>query len=208
MNLYAVNYVPSLKILSNGNPINICIETPNEKESNDMDIKEAMLAYFSKLEDLYQRTFGTLPTTPWDSDTNPELFIGTPDEDDEIQWRPIDAIPMQNPKLCRELCDFYSSYYYCQLRGEYEEILFDFPAVCSFTDSSKIADSAIVDGEYYFPGQNTVLIATCTLHGNDDILLFYKQNTGDMILYDIDKKTILPFEHSLVELITSMKAVI
>ncbi len=173
-----------------------------------MNIKEAMASYFAKLNNLYKNTFGTFPTVSWSPDQNQDLFIGKPDEDDEIQWKPVEAAKIKTNGLHKELQEFYSSYYFWELRGEYRGVLFDFPALPSLNVAESVARTAIDEGEYYFPNQETALIATCSSNGNDDLLLFIRQSTGELFIYDSDKRFIHPLDYSLVELICSMRAVI
>lgn len=173
-----------------------------------MDIKDAMTIYFNRLEDLYKTMFGTLPTVSWSEDYSQELFIGKPDEDNEIQWKAKEAEPIHKVKLCKELREFYGSYYYWELRGEYHGVLFAFPAVSSSKSAVRVASTAVSDGNYYFPNQEAALLATCSAHGNDDLILFYLQNKGELFIYDRDKGDVVPLDYSFVDLISSMKAVI
>lgn len=173
-----------------------------------MNIKEALTSYFLKLRGLYKKMFNSLPTISWSPELNQQLFEGKPDEDGEIQWKTAEATQIIMDGLCKELQNFYSSYYYWELRGKYKGILFDFPPVPSLDAAKSIVSTAIHDGGYYFPKQETVLLATCTSSGNDDLLLFYRQNTGKLFIYDVDKRFVIPLEYSLTELLGSMEAVI
>ena len=173
-----------------------------------MNIKEAMASYFLKLEELYRENFGTIPTVSWSEEMDQELFIGEPDEDGEIQWKPKEAILISSSKLCDELIDFYSSYYYWELKGKYKEVTFIFPAVPSYKKTNEILKAAIDQGNYYFPNENIAFLASCYSNGNDDLLLFFMQKTGELFLYDIDKKDNMLLDYSLIDLISSMEAVI
>ena len=93
-------------------------------------------------------------------------------------------------------------------RGKFQDFSLDFPPVPTSSDRKKVIEQAVKDGNYYFPGQNTVLLASCSKAGNDDLLLFYRQKTGEVFIYDTDKRFLYPLEVSLVDLIGSMEAVI
>ncbi len=173
-----------------------------------MEIRDALKSYFERLEFLYKEKFGTLPTVSWSAKLSQDLFVGTPDEDDEIQWKAKPAIPIHVPGLCQNLADFYGAFYYWELRGTLSEVYYCFPAVPTYSDSKKVATIALSEGNYYFPNQNTALLANCSVNGNDDILLFYRQNTGELFLYDVDQRTDSNLGFSLTTLINSMKAVI
>lgn len=171
-------------------------------------IIDAMKSYFLGLEKLYEDSFGTLPTVSWNSDLEQDLFVGAPDEDHEIQWKYKEATPLKLSGLCEELQDFFGSFYYWQLRGIFRDIEFCFPPIPSFPSAQKVASAALADGTYYFPDQDVVLLAACVERGNDDLLLFYRQGTGRLFLFDADKGSVAPQDYSLSELIRSMKAVL
>ena len=174
-----------------------------------MKLKNAMAAYFAKLEKVYQKNFGTLPTVSWDDSMNADLLIGSPDEDGEIQWRAKPAgILLQIPGLCAELEEFYGSYYFLEMRGEYKNTVFDFYATSSYEASRRVAANGMANGQYYFKNQDVVLLATCCSPDNDDLILFYRQSSGKLFMYDSDKRFIHPMEISLADLIGSMEAVI
>ena len=173
-----------------------------------MIIKEAMLTYFEKLEALYRKQFGTLPTVSWSAELSQDLFLGTPDDDYEIQWKAKPADSIHLPGLCDDLTEFFSSFYYWELRGTYDGILFVFPAVITHNNAVDVARAALTDGNYYFPKQDTALLATCSVNNFDETLLFYRQKTGELFLYDLDLEKTTPLDYTLVTLISSMKAVI
>lgn len=173
-----------------------------------MTLNESMRVYLGKQELLYKKTFGTLPTVSWDESLPHDLFVGTPNEDDEIQWSPKVADQESFKELCKELNSFYCTFYYWMLRGEYQGFLLDFPPIPTPSDRRNVIEQALKDGNYYFPGQNVVLLASCAKAGNDDLLLFYRQKTSEVFIYDMDKRFVYPLEISLVDLIGSMEAVI
>lgn len=174
-----------------------------------MNIKYAYEQYFLKLKKVYLDTLGTEPTISWDSKLNQKLILSQPDSNGEAQWEPIPASKININGLCNEMIDFYSSYYYFSFSGKYKDVIYNFDSIDSYEKAVLQAKQALADGEYYFKQQNTLLIASCSLNGNDDLLLFYRQNDSTLFLYDVDKRFIHPtLSFSLVELIGSMEALI
>lgn len=176
-----------------------------------MTVGTAMSTYFQKLKKLYLDQFGTLPTFPWDENADHQLFIGPPDEDGEAQWTPKMAAPLASAvaqSLCSELTTYYGSWYFLQMRGRIQNIDLDFLPFSSAESANKAAKSALNEGQCYFPGEHCVLIATCTLNGIDDMLLFYDQNSGKMFIYDSDKQVRHSVQSSLPEIIANMEALI
>lgn len=173
-----------------------------------MTLTESMKIFLGKQKMLYKKTFGTLPTISWDESLPQDLFVGTPDEEGEIQWTPKAATQESYQELCGELNLFYCTFYYWTLRGIFRDFLLDFPPMPTSSNRKKVIEQAVKDGNYYFQGQNTVLLASCSKSGNDDLLLFYRQKTGEVFIYDTDKRFLYPLKVSLADLIGSMEAVI
>lgn len=176
-----------------------------------MTIGSAMSGYFQKLKALYLNTFGTAPTFPWDANAEHSLFIGPPDADGDAPWNPKIAAPLDASvagALCSELNAYYSSWYFLQLRGRLQNIDIDFLPFPSAKAAVTAAKTALEDGRYYFPKENCALLATCTVSGIDDMLLFYDQTAGSLFIYDTDKQVRHNVKSSLAELVANMEALI
>ena len=174
-----------------------------------MMMKTAMQGYFERLTRLYQESFGTWPTVSWDPEMDQTLFVSEPDEDGEAQWKAVPGQPLnylENQTLPSELAMLFGGWYYWQLRGSYRDMDLDFPSICNRQMAKKVAKTAIADGNHYFPGKNYALLATCSKDGNDDLLLFYCQDTGGLFVYDRDKRSAKKMVCSLTQLIRQMEA--
>ena len=151
-------------------------------------MKECLKQHFDKLKELYLKEFGTMPTSPYFEECN--MFVSKEDDDGYAEWIPkeISNIEIKNKeKLNDELIEFYSSYYYLSLRGDYKNIHFDFNIEMYSEEKINISiECAIRDGEYYFKDSNYLLIATACKDGNDDLLVFYDLNNRKVFLYDQD----------------------
>ena len=176
-----------------------------------MTIGTAMSTYFQKLKKLYLDQFGTLATFPWEENASHQLFISLPDEDGDAQWSPKMAAPLDtsvSKLLCSELTAYYGSWYFLQMRGRIQNIDVDFLPFSSADAASRAAKNALKEGHSYFPNEHCALIATCTVNGIDDMLLFYDQNSGKLFIYDPDKQIRHSIQASLPELIANMEALI
>ena len=173
-----------------------------------MTVKEAMTSYFNKLISLYKREFGTLPTVPYNRECDSTLFVGHPDEDGEIQWEYSPAKTVRIESLCEELNEFYSSFYYWQLRGKIGKYCFYFPPVINEQDAIKTAELAIERGKKVFPNEKYVMIASCDVAGFDGLDLIYDQNTNKLFFYDFDGERVIPCDYSLKFIISQMEVVI
>lgn len=156
-------------------------------------MKKLLKQYFLRLEELYLNTFNTKPASPYFDNCN--LFVSTPDEEGYAEWLPIEIehIDLENKeKLSKELIEFYSSYYYLNLSGEYKDIVFYFGNDMHTNETiNKAIKAAIADGKYYFEDEEYILIGNACKDGNDDLLVFYDNKNEIVFLYDQDfnKKT-------------------
>lgn len=173
-----------------------------------MTITESMQIYFKKLDQVYWETFKTYPTVSWDPSYDQTLFCSTPDEDGEIQWRPRPGAVIPLPGICPEVMPFFTSFYFWSMRGVWEGIELDFPSMPNSEAVKGAAEIAVMDGDYYFYGQKTLLLANACKDENDDLLLFYRQPTNELFLYDQEFKCTYPLKCTLSEMIGTMKAVI
>ncbi len=176
-----------------------------------MTIGMAMNTYFQKLKALYQKNFGTAPTFPWEENAGHQLFISPPDEDGDAQWTPKMAAPLPasvGSTLCSELVSYYSSWYFLQMKGRIRNIDVNFLPFSSVEAATSAAKIAVSDGRDYFPKARCALLATCTVSGIDDMLLFYDQDTGSLFIYDPDKEAKHNVKASLPELISEMEALL
>jgi hypothetical protein len=53
-------------------------------------MKAAMRDYFERLLDAWARQHGTLPHTAWNEDADPAIYVGEPDAEEWIAWRPVE----------------------------------------------------------------------------------------------------------------------
>ena len=172
-------------------------------------MKQAMQSYFEKLDHLYQQCLGTGPTVPWGAEMDQSLFVSGPDDDGEALWRPVPGCPLKqvgNQPLCPELAMLFGGWYYLQLRGDYMGMHLDFSPISGPATATRIAQAALEDGNYYFPKKNMVLLATCEMDGNDDLLLFYGLDTCQLMVYDQDKQRGMNLSCTLTQLIGQMEA--
>lgn len=173
-----------------------------------MTIKEAMKSFFEKQKDLYMETFGTLPTIPYNRNADPMLYVGEPDEDEEIQWVYSEAKRIEVSGLSAELTDFYSSYYYWALKGRIGDTLYYFPHTVNYNEAIRNAKIALERGKQLFPDENMAIIASCNIAGTDGLDLVYDQNENKLSIYDFDSDSRTDCDYSLVELINQMEPII
>lgn len=173
-----------------------------------MTIKEAMKAFFEKQKDLYMETFGTLPTVPYNRNADPSLYVGEPDEDEEIQWVYSEAKRIEVSGLSTELTDFYSSYYYWELRGRLDNTSYYFPHVINMDEAVRTAEFALERGKEFFPEENNAVIAYCKISGNDGLVLVYNQDDSSLFIYDCEADNRSLCNNTLTETISLMEAII
>ena len=173
-----------------------------------MTIKEAMKSFFERQKDLYMGTFGTLPTVPYSRSADSSLYVGEPDEDEEIQWIYSEAKRIEIDGLSTELTDFYSSYYYWELRGHQNNTSYYFPHVINMDEAVRTAEFALERGKELFPEENNAVIAYCKISENDGLILVYNQDDSSLFIYDCEVCDRFLCDNTLTETISLMEAII
>ena len=125
-----------------------------------MDMKQAFDSYFEKLERFALEAYGTKPTVSISEHINDSLFVSSPDEDGEVEWKPVlqcvapswPSIEQQlGFELCNDLKDFFSTYFFFTLSGKLDNTFLNFYPV----DGSKSVEDVILqdfkDAQAVFP---------------------------------------------------------
>jgi hypothetical protein len=174
-------------------------------------MKEAIEIYYENKKKAYKEYGLELPTIPamddWESIDNPDsdMFVGVPDEDFEIQWvikeSRIDKESLKDFKFKDELLEYFTSYRFMSLEGEYEKIDYYFTALCG--DVKLKIECMVADGQYY-KGDNYIMLGGASTRGSDDYVILYNIVDESLMIYDIDKEKEEAINHSLTEIIKKM----
>ena len=169
-----------------------------------MTIKEAMKEYFEKQANNHISKYNSLPMVPYQTEKKTLIYKDAPDEEEWIQWKPVHAKTISVKHLCPILTQFYSSYYYGSLEGNYNGVNYEFPQICNEAEAIQQAKWALLNGEELFPDEDTAVIAICEKDGADGLLLVYEQPTGRLFIWNGEFNTRKYLDVSLVGLIRSL----
>lgn len=180
-------------------------------------IKEALENYYRKLNDLYMREYGTLPTVAYSEDMRKDIQISVPDDDGEVEWKlvPVSDDIKENTLrdlkyiLNQEILEFYLTYYFARLNGQYDGVSYYFYTNCYCCRPNSIGEyvnKLHEDAEYYFKNATYLLIGVANSKHVDEYLVFYDYKECDLFLYDQDTHKIRKICHSLSNLINDMEA--
>lgn len=180
-----------------------------------MDMKAAFSNYFLKLDSLYSGTFGTKPTVPYSDMLNKALFIGSPDEDGEIQWEPKEQGVRYDWKaveatlgflLCQELKDYYNTFFFLTLPGTFGNSELHFYKVDGSESLGKVALRNFNDAQHVFPGTHMFLIGNATVNDDDSYFIYFDNATGKLFCYEADMRNEVVLSYSIAKTIGSMEA--
>lgn len=93
-----------------------------------MSVKKSLDIYLKKLLLYWNKNYKSLPLIAWDPDINQSLYIGDPDEEEYIHWKPklkeeyddfkkIESL--LGIKIHHSLKEYFSSYYFLEFEGFY-----------------------------------------------------------------------------------------
>lgn len=93
------------------------------------EVRLAMEGYFGRLIEEWKKTNSSLPKAPWNEEASQFLYVGKPDEEEWVEWRPMprsdageDFAPLElelGVALPPSVKEYFSSYWFCSLGGRY-----------------------------------------------------------------------------------------
>lgn len=170
--------------------------------------------YFQKLEDVYLREFGTLPTVTYTDSINKSLLIGDMNEDGEIQWKAVKQeknIDWENLEkifgftVNKELREYYSTYRFLIITGSVSDIYFRLFPLGVTREAERDIKQQLADGKYDFPASQIFLIGEASVGQDDSYFVYYNNLTKEVFCYDRETKHKVFMAESLTALFSIIK---
>ncbi|NLA52504.1 MAG: hypothetical protein GX860_10345 [Alcaligenaceae bacterium] len=177
-------------------------------------ITQSFCSYFEKLEALYRTAFGTAPTVAYTDALNKTLLISEPNEEGEVQWKPIkqgfeidwNSIEAElGFKLCQELKEYYSTYYFLSLNGSFGNCDLYFYPIDGSKQISQIVMQNYKDAQYVFPDTQLFLIGNAVVDDNDNYFIYYDNSTGKLFCHESETGKQILLSYSIAKTISSME---
>lgn len=92
-------------------------------------MKESLQKFFEKYMEMWKAYYGTFPSTSYDEDIDPRLYVGEVDEDEYIFWQPLVkdckteflAVETQyNIIVNEDIKEYFNCYWFLELKGFFE----------------------------------------------------------------------------------------
>lgn len=180
-----------------------------------MEMREAFRSYFAKLWNFTKERYGTNPTVTYTDNLNKALLSSKPDEDEEIEWHPIeqpteiewDSVEERVTfELSVELKDYFGSYFFLTLSGVYNEIYLNFYPIDGTVPAVDVVLKTHEDAIIVFPESETFLIGNAVIDGDDSYFIYYDNAAKTVFCYDPELSKRVNIGGSLSEIIGSMEA--
>lgn len=179
-------------------------------------MKEAFDNYFKKLNRVWNELMNSGPMVSYSKDINKDLIISSPDEDGDVEWKPVlqqsydfsSITKALGFDLCDELKAFYNTYYFFTLGGELDGKSLYFDSVGAKEPLETTIINAYENGQYYYPNSQSFVIGMACINENDNYILFFDNEDGKLFCYENETNSKVQVSYSLEETISLMEAYI
>ena len=180
-----------------------------------MEMRKAFDGYFDKLWRFTEKRYGTNPSVTYTENLNKALLISAPDEDDEVEWHPIeqsedigwDAVEESlSIKVAEELKAYLGTYYFLTLSGIYDNAFLNFYPIDGALPVGDQVCRAYNDARIVFPSSETFLIGNAVIDDDDSYFIFYDNAANSVFCYDAELDKRVDVRGSLSDIIGGMEA--
>lgn len=180
-------------------------------------MKTALEGFFRRLQAFSQSTFGTFPTVCFTDELNRDLIVSAPDEDGEVQWKPVlqkTSVDWKNMedrlgfRLCPELKEYYSIWSFPVLTGKFGNSTLTFYGINALEGVEKTVLQEYTDAQYVFPNSQIFLLGNAVIHDQDDWFIYFDNKTQKVFCYESDTGKEVLLAYSLAGLFDRMEATI
>ena len=154
-------------------------------------MKEVFDKYFEKLNEVYDTEFKTKPSVPFMEDIDSKLIVSQPDEEDYVEWQPVEFKKELDWKvledeigfeLSNELKEYYSTYLFCDLKGYIDKMYFNFYPIYNDNIFGYVRQH-FADGQWIFENSQIFLIGDACVQDNDAYFIYYDNKNKNLFLY-------------------------
>ena len=180
-----------------------------------MEMREAFDNYFAKLWRFSEKQYGTNPTVAYTENLNKALLVSIPNEDDEVEWRPIkqtehigwNAIEGRLAvKISEELKAYFGTYFFLTLSGVYNQAFLNFYPIAGVLPVDDLVHRAYSDSRAVFPGSETFLIGNAVIDDDDSFFIYYDNAVTSVFCFDSELGKRVEMKGSLSDIIGNMEA--
>lgn len=179
------------------------------------EMKKAFEEYFKKLISFSMQTYGAKPTVSYTDSLNKELLVSKPNGEGEVEWLPrlqISPLPWNEIEekvgfiICKELRDFYSTFFFINLSGKYGDVNLYFRPLPSQKEVVSTILLQYSDAQAVFPHSKTFLLGSANYNNDDSYHIFYDNSDSKTYCYESDTKKEILLSYSLADVISIMEA--
>ncbi len=178
-------------------------------------MKDAFDSYFSKLNDYAKEVFGTNPTVTYTDSLNKSCLISEPDEDDEVEWKPVPQKAAVSWKeieddlgfvMCDELKAYYSTYAFLMLSGKFGNSLLNFYPVDATEPVVETIKREYEDAQMVFKDSQIFLIGNAIVNEDDGYFIYYDNKSNKLFCYESDTQNEVLLSYSIAKTVGVMEA--
>lgn len=176
-----------------------------------MEVKKSLKHYFKELLELWEKDYGTSPKVSWDEETDPMLYLSSPDEEEYVYWMPIEKTNLEDflkiesvlgLKIHDSIKEYFNSYWFLNLQGFYDQRLVNLEPV----EPGKHVLEFFQAMKHYEENRGGKLrYIQMGFISPEDIAITVDNDTGQIFIEDFETGEKEWLANSLVELIDNLK---
>jgi len=178
-------------------------------------IENAVKEYYKKLDKLWSDKRKTHPLIPYIEKIEPyNMYIGPKNQSDYVEWiiqknsKVVDFSKIEKAieiELKNEIKQYFSSYWFLNMTGLYENIIVSFTPITPLVDISVFIRERFNIAKEQNRNTDKIEIGIVEIDHDDGYLLLFDNSTGYVEAYDADKKLYQIVAKSLEALIAEME---
>lgn len=177
------------------------------------DIKSSVKDFFVRLNEAYKKT-GKKLKVPFNPKVSSVMYEGLEDDEGYIAWKVVEQKETVNEAILSSeigfdihisLIEFLNSYYFFELSGTYDNYGVDFDSIVPNTILKNFISRRYISLKTDVEKIDLIQIGVICMENNDNFLMCFVNNTGQIVYYDYDKGNIEVISDSLEELINNLE---
>ncbi|MBD5797504.1 hypothetical protein BHU24_26420 [Bacillus pseudomycoides] len=176
-----------------------------------MEMKESLEQYFHHLLYFWKEKYGTHPKAPWDEEMEPILYLGHPDEEEYVYWKPVEKVRLDDFSEIEKVLDFkihfsikeyFNSYWFLNLQGFYGSRFVNLEPV---EPGKSLLEFFQVMKQYEENRGRQLRYIQMGFISPEDMAITVDNETGQVFIENFETEENELLSHSLVELISNLK---
>ena len=173
-------------------------------------MRAEMAQYFDRLLQRWESEHGGLPRVPYDEEVDPIVYVGSPDDEEWIQWRPVEKAVSHDVAdiagrfglgIHPSVNQYWNSFWFCSLGGTFQRHGIDLSPVLPRREVADMEDAFAGYARAHQAGGGHAPIGV----ERNGLLVVVRDSDGVVCVEDYEQQSFREIAGSLAELIVQLR---